>query len=304
MPLDTVQKDLEPWQWPEEEWRRRVNPVRAGRSLRPDSWPGGKRCAVALSFDSDHDTNELRDGGKSIGRLSWGQYGSRVGVPRILELLKRTQVPATFFVPAVSALLYPDEQRRVVAEGHEIGLHGWIHEVNSALTEKDERDLHLRSSDTLTQITGVRPVGMRTPSWDFSPATLKIQREMGLLYDSSLMADNDPYELEEHGERTGIVELPVEWIRDDAVYFNMNRFAALRPYTAPTTVLDIFRREFDAAYDEGGLFLLTMHPHVIGYRSRMFILEELIRHMQAMPDVWFATHRDVALHAKALMQTC
>jgi peptidoglycan/xylan/chitin deacetylase (PgdA/CDA1 family) len=303
MSSDRLHQDSQPWQWPEEEWRRRVNHVRAGRSLRPDSWPGGKRCAVALSFDSDHDTNELRDGGKSIGRLSWGQYGNRVGVPRILELLKRTQSPATFFVPAVSALLYPDEQRRVIAEGHEIGLHGWIHEVNSALPEKDERELHLRSSDTLTQITGVRPVGMRTPSWDFSPATLKIQREMGLLYDSSLMADNDPYELEEHGERTGIVELPVEWIRDDAVYFNINRFASLRPYTAPTTVLDIFRREFDAAYEEGSLFLLTMHPHVIGYRSRMFILEELIRHMQALPDVWFATHRDVALHAKAQMQT-
>ena len=303
MSSDSFNKDSQPWQWPEEEWRRRVNHVRAGRSLRPDSWPGGKRCAVALSFDSDHDTNELRDGGKSIGRMSWGQYGNRVGVPRILELLTRTQVPATFFVPAVSALLYPEEQRRVIAEGHEIGLHGSIHEVNSTLSEKDERDLHLRSSDALTQITGVRPVGMRTPSWDFSPATLKIQREMGLLYDSSLMADNDPYELEEHGERTGIVELPVEWIRDDAVYFNMNRFAALRPYTAPTTVLDIFRREFDAAYDEGGLFLLTMHPHVIGYRSRMFILEELIRHMQALPDVWFATHRDVALHAKAQIET-
>jgi peptidoglycan/xylan/chitin deacetylase (PgdA/CDA1 family) len=303
MPPESLSKDLEPWQWPEEEWRRRVNHVRAGRSLRPESWPSGKRCAVALSFDSDHDTNELRDGGKSIGRMSWGQYGNRVGVPRILELLKRTQIPATFFVPAVSALLYPDEQRRVIAEGHEIGLHGWIHEVNSALSEKDERELHMRSFDILTQITGVPPVGMRTPSWDFSPATLKIQREMGLLYDSSLMADNDPYELEEHGERTGIVELPVEWIRDDAVYFNMNRFAALRPYTAPTTVLDIFRREFDAAYDEGGLFLLTMHPHVIGYRSRMFILEELIRYMQALPDVWFATHRDVALHAKAQMRT-
>ena len=301
MPSNPAQKDLEPWQWSEEQWQRRVNQVRAGRSLRPDSWPGGKRCAVALSFDSDHDTNELRDGGQSIGRLSWGQYGSRVGVPRILQLLGRCQIPATFFVPAVSALLYPDEQRRVIAEGHEIGLHGWIHEVNSTLSERDERDLHLLSSDVLTRITGVRPVGMRTPSWDFSPATLKIQREMGLLYDSSLMADNDPYELEEHGERTGIVELPVEWIRDDAVYFNMNRFAALRPYTAPTTVLDIFRREFDAAYEEGGLFLLTMHPHVITYRSRMFILEELIRHMQALPDVWFATHRDVALHAKALM---
>ncbi len=291
---------LQPWAWPETEWRRRVNQVRAGRSLRPPSWPGGARCAVALSFDSDHETNELRDGGQSIGRMSWGQYGSRVGVPRILSLLQRSAVPATFFVPAVAALLYPDEQRRVIAEGHEIGLHGWIHELNSVLPEKEERDLHLRASDTLSRITGVRPVGMRTPSWDFSPATLAIQREMGLLYDSSLMADDDPYELDQDGEPTGIVELPVEWIRDDAVYFNMNRFQALRPYTAPTTVLDIFRREFDQAWAEGGLFLLTMHPHVIGYRSRIFILEELIRHMQAQTGVWFATHRDVAQHVKAL----
>jgi peptidoglycan/xylan/chitin deacetylase (PgdA/CDA1 family) len=226
---DALPRDAEPWTWPESEWRRRVNQVRAGRSLRPKVWPGGARCAVALSFDSDHETNELRDGGRSIGRMSWGQYGSRVGVPRILELLQRSQVPATFFVPAVAALLYPDEQRRVIAEGHEIGLHGWIHELNSILPEKDERELHLRASDTLTDITGVRPVGMRTPSWDFSPATLSIQREMGLLYDSSLMADDDPYELNEDGEPTGIVELPVEWIRDDAVYFNMNRFQALRP---------------------------------------------------------------------------
>jgi len=293
-PLDS----REPWAWDEPEWRQRVNQVRAGRSLRPSSWPGGARCAVALSFDSDHETNELRDGGKSVGRMSWGQYGSRVGVPRILELLKKTGVPATFFVPAVAALLYPDEQRRVVAEGHEIGLHGWIHELNSVLPEAVERDLHLRSSDALTQITGIRPVGMRTPSWDFSPSTLTIQREMGLLYDSSLMADNDPYELEQHGEATGIVELPVEWIRDDAVYFNMNRFQALRPYTAPTTVLDIFRREFDGAWDEGGLFLLTMHPHVIGYRSRLFILEELIRHMQVQGGVWFATHKDIAAYVR------
>ncbi|MEO5770957.1 MAG: polysaccharide deacetylase [Burkholderiaceae bacterium] len=300
--MNPIDSDTQqPWDWPEPEWRRRVNQVRAGRSLRPANWPGGARCAVALSFDSDHETNELRDGGKSIGRLSWGQYGSRVGVPRILALLARSAVPATFFVPAVAALLHPDEQRRVVAEGHEIGLHGWIHELNSVLPEKEERELHLRAADTLTRITGMRPVGMRTPSWDFSPATLTIQREMGLLYDSSLMADDDPYELDQDGEPTGIVELPVEWIRDDAVYFNMNRFQALRPYTAPTTVLDIFRREFDQAWAEGGLFLLTMHPHVIGYRSRIFILEELIRHMQAQPGVWFASHRDVAEHVSALI---
>lgn len=289
---------MEPWQWDEREWRRRVGQVRAGRSLRPASWPGGARCAVALSFDSDHETNELRDGGKSIGRMSQGEYGARVGVPRILRLLESTGIRASFFVPGVSALLHPDEQRRVVAEGHEIALHGWIHELNSQLPEAAERDLHFRAADALEKITGVRPVGMRTPSWDFSPATLKIERELGLLYDSSLMADDDPYELLEDGEPTGIVELPVEWIRDDAVYFNMHRFQALRPYTAPQTVLDIFRREFDRAYAEGGLFLLTMHPHVIGYRSRISILEELIRHMKSQRDVWFATHADVARHVR------
>ncbi len=290
---------MEPWQWPEDEWRRRVDQVRAGRSLKPESWPGGARCAVALSFDSDHETNELRDGGTSIGRMSWGQYGNRVGVPRILATLSKADVRATFFVPAVAALLHPDEQRRVIADGHEIGLHGWIHEVNSSLPEADERELHLRAADTIERITGVRAVGMRTPSWDFSPATLKIERELGLIYNSSLMADDDPYELVERGVPTGIVELPVEWIRDDAVYFNMVRFQALRPYTPPPAVLDIFRREFDRAYEEGGLFLLTMHPHVTGYRSRIFILEELIAHMKSRPGVWFGTHAEVARYVRA-----
>jgi peptidoglycan/xylan/chitin deacetylase (PgdA/CDA1 family) len=289
---------LEPWQWPEETWRAKVDRVRAGRNLKPASWKNGARCAVALSFDSDHETSDLREGGKSVGRLSWGQYGNRVGVPRILNLLAKEDVQATFFVPAVTALLHPDEQRRVIAEGHEIGLHGWIHELNTAVPPAAERDLHFRSADTLEKITGVRPVGMRTPSWDFSESTLSIQRELGLLYDSSLFADDDPYEIVENGEPTGMVELPVEWIRDDAVYFNMNRFQALRPYTAPETVFDIFRREFDRAYEEGGLFLLTMHPHIITYRSRIWILEKLIAHIKEMPDVWFASHAEIAAHVK------
>lgn len=289
---------MEPWQWDEATWRGKVDKVRAGRSLKPKVWKGGARCAVALSFDSDHETNELRDGGESIGRLSQGQYGNRVGVPRILETLRAAQVPATFFVPAVAALLYPDEQRQVIAEGHEIGLHGWIHEVNTKVPPEKERELHLRAADTLEKITGIRAVGMRTPSWDFSPVTLQIERELGLLYDSSLMADDDPYELVEDSEPTGMVELPVEWIRDDAVYFNMNRFTAHRPYTPPPAVLDIFKREFDRAYKEGGLFLLTMHPHVTGYRSRIFILEDLIRHIQDHDDVWFATHADIARFVK------
>jgi peptidoglycan/xylan/chitin deacetylase (PgdA/CDA1 family) len=297
----TPPDDLEPWQWPEAQWRAIVEHVRAGRAMRPAAWPGGARCAVALSFDSDHETNELRDGGKSFGRMSQGQYGNRQGVPRILAILERHGVPASFYVPAVVATLYPDEQRRVVKEGHEVAIHGWIHERNSILPAADERDLQMRSADVLEKVTGVRPVGIRTPSWDFSPHTLAITKEMGLIYDSSLMADVDCYELDMDGEPTGVVELPVEWIRDDAVYFAMNRFGSLRPYTPPEGVYDIFRREFDAAYAEGGLFQLTMHPHMIGYRSRIWILEELIRHAKSHSDVWFATHADIVRYVK---ETC
>lgn len=289
---------IEPWQWPEDQWRRLINHVRAGKALRPAAWRDGARCAVALSFDSDHETNELRDGGKSIGRLSWGQYGNRVCVPRILKILRKYDVKATFYVPAVVALTYPDEQGQIIADSHEIGIHGWIHELNSVLPREAERDLMLRSADTLERVTGVRPVGLRTPSWDFSPNTLSIEMEMGLSYDSSLMADEDCYELLLDGTPTGIVELPVEWVRDDAVYFMMHRFQSLRPYTPPADVFDIFRREFDGAYEEGGIFQLTMHPHFTGYRSRVWILEELIRYARAKGQVWFATHAEVTTWVK------
>ncbi|MBN3838772.1 polysaccharide deacetylase [Burkholderia sp. Ac-20349] len=289
---------IDPWQWDESHWRGLVNQVRAGRSLRPRAWKDGKRCAFALSFDSDHETNELRDGGKSIGRMAWGQYGNRVAVPKILAMLAKYDVPATFYVPAVVAMLYPEEQQRIIAGGHEIGIHGWIHELNSVLPYETERELMLRSADKLEEVTRKRPVGVRTASWDFSPKTLKIIKEMGLTYDSSLMADVDCYELELDGTPTDIVELPVEWSRDDAVYLVTHRFGSLRPYTAPSAVFEIFKREFDEAYMEGGVFQLTTHPHVIGYRSRLWIIDELIRYAKSKGDVWFATHADVAVFAK------
>ena len=140
----------------------------------------------------------------------------------------------------------------------------------------------MRSADTLEKITGVRPVGIRTPSWDFSPNTLAITRDMGLLYDSSLMADVDCYELLLDGEPTGVVELPVEWIRDDAVYFNMNRFAGAAPvHAARRRARHLQAASSTRAYREGGIFQLTMHPHISGYRSRVWILDELIRYMRS-----------------------
>ena len=144
--------------------------------------------------------------------------------PADSRILEEYEVKACFYAPAVTALLHADEQRRVVAEGHEIGIHGWIHELNSVLPYEVERDLMLRAAETLEKISGMRPVGLRTPSWDFSQIRSRSRRRWGLLYDSSLMADEDCYELLLDGEPTGIVELPVEWIRDDAVYFMMHRF--------------------------------------------------------------------------------
>ncbi len=285
---------LEPWQWPEETWRKIVAHVRAGRSLKPRTWKNGARCAVALSFDADHETGELRFGGKSFSKLSQGQYGGRVGTPRILKLLEKYDAPATFFMPAVSAMINEEEPKAVVSAGHELAIHSWIHEYNSTLPYEAERDLAFRARDVLARLSGVEPVGMRTASWDFSPSTMAIIREMKLLYDSSLMADTEPYELLHEGQATGVVELPVEWIRDDAIYFNMDRASALRPYTAPETVFDIFRRELEMTYEQGGLFLLTLHPHISGQRSRIWILEELIRLARSFDSVWFATHADIA----------
>ncbi|MEU8357034.1 polysaccharide deacetylase [Nonomuraea sp. NPDC048882] len=284
----------QPWQWDEPTWRGHVERVRAGRSLRPRTWPGGARVAVALSFDSDHETLPLRDGETRPGRLSQGEYGSRAAAPRILRLLERHRIPASFFVPAVSALLHPGEVRDYVAAGHEVALHGWIHERNLLLTPADERELALRAADTLERLSGTRPVGLRTPSWDFSDHTLAITRELGLRYDSSLMADDEPYELLAEGEPTGVVEIPVEWIRDDAPYLTMDRQPGSRPHTPPRQLAGIWRDEFDAAFEEGGLFQLTMHPHVIGHRSRMAALSELVEHISAHDGVWYATHAQVA----------
>ena len=294
MPTNHKRPEGQPWEWPEPVWRGIVERARAGRSLKPPAWPEGARCAVALSLDADHETIPLRDADASPMRLSQGQYGARAAMPRIRKLLQREQIPASFFYPAVAALLHPDEVRGVADEGHEIGIHSWIHELNTPLDHATERDLTSRAAEVLTRLSGTAPVGVRTASWDFSPNTLAIIREMGLLYDSSLMADDEPYELTADGEPTGVVELPPEWIRDDYVYFGMHRGSTLRPHTPPSAVEEIFAAEFDGAWDEGGLFLLTMHPHVIGHRSRLPLLERLIAHMKARGNCWFATHAAVA----------
>ena len=277
----------EPWNWSDEEIARAVNKVRAGRDLNPASWPGNARVAVLFSFDVDTETSWLRNGDTNVGSLSQGQYGSRVALGRILELLDEHDIPATFFGPAVSFTLAPEVIPAIQASGrHEIGVHGWIHERNAELPREDEARLLRRAVERMTELMGARPVGYRAPSWNFSDNTLDLLLEMEFLYDSSLMADDRPYELTANGEPTGLVELPVDWILDDAPLMN----PLGDRYSNPRDVLQVFKDEFDVAYEEGTAFVLTMHPKYIGHRSRIVVLRELIEYIGTRPDVWFGTH--------------
>ena len=291
-----AQDSAEPWNWSDEYVREAVGQVRAGRDLNPETWPDGARVAVLLSYDVDNETVQgLRTGEVSIGPLSQGQYGSRVALPRVVRLMNEERVPSTFFFPAWSLKLAPEQADLIQESGmHEIAVHGWIHELNTSLDGPTEERLLRKAVDTIEQITGTRPVGYRAPSWNHSPNTLQIVRDIGFLYESSLMADDRPYELVQHGEPTGMVELPVEWILDDAPLFNPRG----NSYMNPRDVMQVWIDEFDKAWDERTMFLLTMHPHVIGHRSRIVALEGLIDHMQAKGSVWFATHEEAALYVR------
>jgi len=271
--------------------------VSAGKRLKT-AWPNGAKIAVGFSFDVDNATATLSTGTIDYELISRGEYGAVDGLPRILRLLDRQQIPASFFIPAVSAILHPSVIKDIQSakQQHEIGVHGWIHERLPVLNnEKEEQRLLNQSIDTLTKMAGKRPIGYRAPSWKHSNWTMGQVKAAGFLYDSSLMASDDAYEILLDGKPTGVVELPIERILDDSPYFGSNADGS-----NPTVddVFTVFRSEFDVAYEEGGLYLLTMHPHMTGHRSRVALLERLIEYMKKKPGVWFAIHEQIANHVK------
>src|SRR5436190_6148234 len=122
--------------------------VSAGKRLKPKAWPNGARVAVGLSFDVDNATAELATGNLISEVISRGEYGAIDGLPRILRLLDQHQIPASFFIPAVSHLLHPNMIPDIQKSGrHEIGVHGWIHEhLPSGNDEKAEQGRLTRAS--------------------------------------------------------------------------------------------------------------------------------------------------------------
>jgi peptidoglycan/xylan/chitin deacetylase (PgdA/CDA1 family) len=177
---------------------------------------------------------------------------------------------------------------------HEFGFHSYAHENPLALNAADERAAYEKGLDLFLKHVGTRPQGFRSAAWDLTPATIDIVKTLGFVYDSSMMADDRPYLLVSGGRESGLVELPVEWILDDWPYFQLDWADGQNSMRNAEDVYSIWRDEFDVAYEEGTMFILTMHPQVIGHRYRMKMLDRLIEHMKSRPDVWFATHAQIA----------
>ena len=281
--------------WTDEQLLKAVAPVRAGRKLTPKVWPNNARVAVSITFDNDNESYLLAAGETSPTALSAAEFGAKTGLPRILALLDKYQIPSTFFIPAVSALLHPEMIPAIQKSGrHEIGVHGWIHEFPPATgsAEEEERLLH-KAIDYLTKATGKRPVGYRAPAWAFSANTLNLVRKAGMLYESSLQSMDEPYEIVSNGEPTGLVELGIDWTLTETPY--LGRSGAL---PSPEALFQLFREEFDGAYAERTMFVLTLHPHVTGHRAPMQHLDKLIAYIKAKPGVWFATTEQIARYVK------
>jgi len=281
--------------WTDEQLRQAVAPARVGRKLTPRKWPNNARVAVCLSFDVDNESYLLAQGETSPTTLSAADFGAETGLARILALLDRHQIAASFFIPAVSALIHPQQIPAIMKSGrHEIAVHGWIHEWLPTINDAAEEERLLNKAiDYLTEATGKRPVGYRAPSWAFSPHTLDLIRKAGFLYDSSLMAMDEPYEVMSNGEATGLVELAIDWTLTETPY--LGRGGTL---PSPDRLFQLYKEEFDGAYEEGTLFVLTLHPHVTGHRAPMRYLDELIRYMKSKPGVWFATGEQIARYVK------
>lgn len=249
------------------------------------------RSTVCLTFDFDALSVWLAYESPTPAMLGRGEYGARVGVPRVLDLLASHGLEATFFVPGHTVESFPDETERILAAGHEIAHHSYSHLDPSTQTRDEEREDLERAWAALARI-GVEPLGFRAPSADLSASTLALVEEHGFLYDSSLMADDyTPFrprigdrvargEPLVRGREARLWELPLSFELDDWVHFQFNFDPYRRGGSTPGDVLEIWTAEFDwmDANLDGGVLTATMHPQVIGRGSRIAMLDRFIGH--------------------------
>jgi peptidoglycan/xylan/chitin deacetylase (PgdA/CDA1 family) len=269
------------------------------RAIELPDWPGGARVAVCLTFDVDAEAPWLAQSAEYARRLSTlseGRYGVVRALPRILALLRRHAVKATFYVPGSTADRYPSEARAIVADGHELGHHGHLHLRTHKLDAAAQRAEMERGLESLATVTACTPRGYRSPAWELTPETFGLLIEHGFTYDSSCMGDDRPY-LEELDGQT-VLELPVHWSLDDWPYYGWSVEAAGNLFP-PSVWLESWLAEFDSALGESRLVTYTMHPEIVGRGYRFLALERLIEEIKARADVWFATQMEVAALCRA-----
>lgn len=260
------------------------------------SWPNGARCTVLLTFDNFGESFDLLRYGHAGGAVADGVYAPRRGVPRLLDLLDRHGIPGTFFGEGWNVRKYAALAREVAERGHELAAHGWMHESWDKLPRDVERDLIQRATEVVAEATGAAPRGWRAPSGLATPWTLEVLHELGYRYDSSFGDEDVPYWLGIAAGRTEeIVELPWQWVLDDAAYFAYP--GALR---RASDVIDLWIDEFDAAYRETGYFMLVCHSRYIGRPARAAQFERLIEHIKGHDGIWFARCDEVAEHVRCL----
>ncbi len=260
---------------------------------------------VCLSFDFDALSVWFSYDQTSPNMLQRGEYGARVGVPRLLDFLRQQEILATFFIPGHTIESYPEATIAIRDAGHEIAHHSYSHVAPSEQNSAEERQDMERALAAL-QAIGVRPVGYRAPG-DHSERTLELLEEYGFRYDSSYKGDDyRPYRPRigdqvtrdmplVHGRLAKLWELPTSYEFDDWVHFQFNFSPYRNGTSAPSKVLEIWNAELDwmDEHVEHGILTVLMHPQVIGRGSRMAMLEQFVDHGRAC-SVRFRTMADVA----------
>jgi peptidoglycan/xylan/chitin deacetylase (PgdA/CDA1 family) len=268
-------------------------------------WPNGCRAAAAITVDVDGESGVLCDSPQAGSRLSimaHQAYGPAVGLPRILRILHSLDLRATFFVPGLTAELHGDAIRAVADAGHEIGHHGYAHELVTGLTEDEEESVLTRGLEALARVADVRPAGWRAPMFELNYRTPALLARHGFSYDSSLMDSDRPYVLARGTEAAGpLVEVPVQWALEDGVQYGwLPGIWESGSIESPLKVLEMWLLEFDAMVNEGGCFVLTVHPYLSGRPGRAEVLRRLLTHMLAAPGVWIATTGEIAAYVATL----
>jgi peptidoglycan/xylan/chitin deacetylase (PgdA/CDA1 family) len=236
-----------------------------------------------------------------IATMSGLRYGPEVAVPRLVALYREFGMRQTFFLPAWCIERYPRAVETILKDGHEIAHHSYLHEHANELEPRVEREWFERSVEVIVRATGRRPRGYRAATYRFSRNTLDILIDNGIEYDASLFGDDIPYLLE--NARGSTIELPSHYGLDDWPHYQFSRdFATTMPIKSTAQASEVFREEFDAAWEFGGLWISVWHPFLSGRLARARAVRELIRYMHKKGQVWFATLEDIAAHVRRLMR--